>query len=79
MALLFLIGGLPTIIGAAVGFYFSSIGFNTLIDGLAIGAILYVILPMTKHQLKDIDPRKQKLVYAGIFIGFLIGFLVNLI
>ena len=79
MALLFLVGGLPTVIGGIVGFYYSSTLFNVLFDGLAIGAILYVILPMIKHQLKDIDPLKQRLVYAGIFLGFLVGFLVNLI
>ena len=79
MALLFLIGGLPTVIGSIAGFFFSSNPFNMFVDGLAIGAILYVILPMIKHQLKDIDHVGQKLVYAGIFIGFLIGFIVNLI
>ncbi len=79
MALLFLVGGLPTVIGGIMGFFFSSTAFNTLFDGLAIGAILYVILPMIKHQLRDIDPIKQKLIYTGIFLGFMIGFLVNLI
>lgn len=79
MALLFLVGGLPTVIGGIAGFYYSSTTFNVFFDGLAVGAILYVLLPMTKHQLKDMDPIKQKLVYSGIFLGFLIGFLVNLI
>ena len=79
MAVLLFIGGFPTVIGGILGFYFSSTPFNIFVDGLAVGAILYVILPMIKHQLKDIDPIKQKLVYAGIFLGFLIGFLVNLI
>ncbi len=79
MALLLLVGGLPTVIGGVVGFYYSSVSFNIFFDGLAMGAILYVILPMIKHQLRDIDHTKQKLTYAGIFIGFLLGFLVNLI
>lgn len=79
MLLLFLVGGLPTVIGGITGFFYSSTTFNIFFDGLAIGAILYVILPMVKHQLKDIDHVKQRLVYAGIFVGFLIGFLVNLI
>jgi zinc transporter, ZIP family len=79
MAMLFLIGGLPTVIGGIAGFYFSSMTFNIFFDGLAIGAIVYVILPMIKHQIKDVDRMKQKLIYVGIFIGFLIGFLVNLI
>lgn len=79
MLLLFLIGGLPTVVGGIAGFYYSSTLFDVFFDGLAIGAILYVILPMIKHQLKDIDPTKQKLVYTGIFLGFIIGFLVNLV
>lgn len=79
MALLFLVGGLPTVIGGITGFYYSSTIFNVLFDGLAVGAILYVTLPMIKHQLKDIDPIKQKLVYIGIFLGFIVGFLVNLV
>lgn len=79
MALLFLVGGLPTVIGGVVGFYYSSTTFNIFFDGLAIGAILYVILPMIKHQIKEIDNLKQRLVYTGIFLGFLLGFLVNLI
>lgn len=79
MATLFLVGGLPTVIGGIVGFYCSSVSFNVFFDGLATGAILYVILPMIKHQLRDIDHIKQRLIYAGIFIGFLLGFLVNLI
>ncbi len=79
IVLLLFIASFPTIIGGVIGFYFSSTIFNIFVDGLAIGAILYVILPMIKRQLKDIDPIKQKLVYAGIFLGFLIGFLVNLV
>ncbi len=79
ISLLLLIGCIPTIIGGVAGFYYSSALFNLFFDGLAIGAILYVIMPMTKHLLKDIDPMHQKVAYAGIFIGFLVGFLVNLI
>lgn len=79
MLLLFLVGGLPTVIGGIAGYYYSSATFNIFFDGLAIGAILYVILPMIKHQLRDIDHAKQRLIYAGIFLGFLLGYLVNLI
>ncbi len=79
MLLLFLVGGLPTVLGGIAGYYYSSTLFNVFFDGLAIGAILYVILPMIKHQLKDIDPTKQRTIYLGIFLGFLIGFLVNLV
>lgn len=76
---LFLVGGIPTILGGAVGFFYSSHAFNIFFDGLAVGAILYVIIPMIRHQVRDVDNMRQKLVYVGIFLGFLIGFLVNLI
>ncbi len=79
MLILFLIGGLPTVIGGAIGFYYSSALFSIIFDGLGLGAILYVILPMIKHQFKDIDHIKQRAMYAGIFLGFILGFLVNLI
>lgn len=76
---LFLVGGLPTILGGALGFYYSSKIFNVFFDGLAIGAILYVILPMLKVLLKDTDYIKQRIAYSGIFIGFALGFIVNLL
>jgi ZIP family zinc transporter len=79
MLILFLVGGLPTVIGGVMGFYYHSTTFDVFFDGLAIGAILYVILPMIKHQLKDVDHIKQRQIYIGIFVGFLVGFLVNLI
>ncbi len=79
MIMLFAVGGIPTVLGGAIGYYYSSSAFNIFFDGLAIGAILYVIIPMIRHQVKDIDNLKQKLVYIGIFVGFLLGFLVNLI
>jgi ZIP family zinc transporter len=77
--LLLLVGGLPTIIGGAVGFYYSSNVLDLVFDGLAIGAILYVILPMLKNAFRDMDHAKQRMVYLGVFLGFLIGFIVNLV
>ena len=79
LLILLLIGGFPTVLGGIAGFYYSSTSFNVFFDGLAIGAILYVIIPMLKHQFKETDQIKQKLIYFGIFLGFLVGFLVNLI
>lgn len=77
--LLLLIGGLPTVIGGAVGFYYTSNVFDLVFDGLAIGAILYVILPMLKTAFREMDYAKQRMVYVGVFLGFLVGFLVNLL
>ncbi len=34
---------------------------------------------MLKMQFREMDIPKQKIAYAGVFIGFAIGFLVNLI
>ncbi len=79
MLLLFLIGGIPTIVGGAVGFYYNSISLDLAFDGIAIGAILYAILPMLKALFRESSPRMQRLSYLGVFLGFLLGFLVNLV
>jgi len=79
MALLFLVGGLPTIIGGGVGYFFSSTVLNLVFDGLAIGAMLYVILPILRSLMKDSDGLAMRMVYMGTFLGFVLGFLVNLI
>ena len=82
LALFFLVGGLPTIAGGLVGYYWASTYLDILFDGLAIGAILYVILPMLRIAFRPADPPdatylKQRLTYIGILAGFLIGFAVN--
>jgi len=79
MMVLFLIGGIPTIVGGAVGFFYNSVLLDLAFDGIAIGAILYAILPMLKALLREPSLDLQRLSYFGIFIGFLLGFLVNLV
>jgi zinc transporter, ZIP family len=79
MLLLFLVGGLPTILGGGIGFFYNTSYFDLLFDGIAIGSILYVILPMFKMLLRDSDHVAQRIAYIGVFIGFIVGFLVNLI
>jgi len=79
MLVLFLIGGIPTIIGGAVGFFYNSAMLDLAFDGVAIGAILYAILPMVKALFRESSPKLQRLSYLGIFLGFLLGFLVNLV
>lgn len=81
---LFFIGGIPTVIGGAVGFYYDSTSFNTIFDGVAIGAIVYVIIPMIKSCFRstgsvELDITKQRFVYIGMLIGFVVGYLVNII
>jgi zinc transporter, ZIP family len=81
---LFLVGGIPTIVGGAIGYFWNSHLFLLVFDALAIGAIVYVILPMLRTAFRPLETRAQsvarnRLVYLGVMIGFAIGFLVNAI
>jgi zinc transporter, ZIP family len=73
-----MIGGAPTILGGAVGYYYNATIFDLVFYGLAIGTMLYVILPMLRHLLTA-DPSKLGVAYAGVFVGFVLGFAVNLL
>jgi zinc transporter, ZIP family len=78
------LGGFPTIAGAALGYFYSSPELNLVFDSLAIGAILYTIVPMLRISFRPSDPPeptylKQRLVYLGLLLGFLVGFAVNAI
>lgn len=73
----FLIGGIPTIIGGGVGYYFNSASLDLVFDGLAIGAIIYVILPMLRVILTGTGRSLRQYVYLSIFSGFIVGMLVN--
>jgi zinc transporter, ZIP family len=82
VAALFLVGGLPTIAGGAIGYFYNNGTLDVLFDALAIGAILYVVVPMLKVSFRpESTPlgsfQKQRLVYFGLLVGFLLGFLVN--
>jgi zinc transporter, ZIP family len=79
MILFFLIGGLPTIFGGVIGFFYNGTILDVGFDGAAIGAILYAILPMLRMLFRETDRVYQRLGYLGVFLGFIIGFLVNLI
>jgi ZIP family zinc transporter len=78
MSALFLLGGIPTIIGGAVGFYYNFPIFDILFDGLAVGSILYVLAPMFKSIFRQ-SVSMQRLIYVGLCLGFMLGFVVNLI
>jgi zinc transporter, ZIP family len=82
MAGLFLVGGLPTLIGGAIGYFWSNSLFLVVFDALAIGAITYVILPMLRVafrplETRELSMRRNRLVYLGVMVGFLLGFAVN--
>jgi zinc transporter, ZIP family len=81
---LYLVGGLPTVLGGAIGFFYSSSALAVLFDGAAIGSILYVLVPMIRGVLRPLPTpaasyARSRLVFLGILAGFLLGFLVNAI
>lgn len=74
----YFIGGFPTILGGVLGYYYASPFFEVLFDGLAIGAIIYVIIPMLRTLFRQADHAKaQPLLYLGIVLGFIVAFAVN--
>lgn len=101
LLLMFLIGGVPTIVGGGAGYFYNSNVLDVAFNGIAIGAILYVILPMFRILFREPDAvsevmvkdsetveevsnklvhiLNQRAVYIGIFVGFVIGWLVNLV
>lgn len=81
---LFLIGGVPTVLGGAIGYFWSSSLFLVIFDALAIGALAYVILSLMRVAFRVLDSReasirRNRIVYIGALVGFLIGFAVNAI
>lgn len=79
MVMMFLIGGITPVIGGTIGYFYNSIIFDMIFDGIAIGSILYVILPMFKMLFRESEAPRQRVAYFGVFLGFVVGFLVNLI
>lgn len=84
LAALFFVAGITTVIGGLIGFFYSSTTVEILFDALAIGAILYVLVPMLRNALRPLATREESrardlLVYLGLLGGFVLGFLVNAI
>ncbi len=77
---LYFIGGFPTIAGSLIGYHYANPSLNIIFDGLAIGAIIYVLIPMSRNLFRQADlARVQSLIYSGVIAGFIIGFAVNAI
>ncbi len=79
---LYLVAGVPTIVGGLLGFVWSSDLFLVIFDAAAVGAIAYIMLPMLRGAFRPLETRaasvrRDRIVYAGVLVGFLIGFLVN--
>ena len=103
LCMMFLIGSVPTILGGGIGYVYNSNVLDVLFNGIAIGTILYVILPMfrilfrepreeptqvvaiipqgskEKHGHTLVHALTQRAIYLGIFIGFALGWIVNLV
>lgn len=82
MSLLFLVGGLPTLAGGVLGYFFNSPSLDILFDAVAVGAILYSLLPMLRAAFRSAQGpegsvRRVRLLYLGFLVGFAVGFLVN--
>jgi zinc transporter, ZIP family len=80
----FLLGGVPTILGAGIGYFWTSNYFTVGFDAMAIGTCLYAIIPMFKVAFRPVpdameNALKSRLTYIGIGLGFAVGFLVNAI
>ncbi len=71
ISLLFLIGAIPTIAGSTIGYFYSSPYLNVAFDAMAIGSILYVLLPMLKSVFSSSGTGKG--IYLGLMGGFLVG------
>jgi len=79
IAVALMIGGLPTILGGALGYFYNATIFDLVFYGLAVGTMLYVILPMLRHVLAGTASNRLGVAYAGVFVGFVLGFAVNLL
>lgn len=73
------VGGAPTVLGGALGYIYNATIFDLVLYGLAVGTMLYVILPMLRNLLSEPDSGRLGLAYAGVFVGFVLGFAANLL
>lgn len=80
LSMLFFIGAVPTVTGSLVGYFYSNVYLSVLFDSLAIGSILFIIVPMLHTIFRSVDSEQGgNIVYLGIIAGFVLGFLVNII
>jgi ZIP family zinc transporter len=71
-----LIGGGPTFVGTVVGAVFTSDLLSVVFYGLAAGAILYVVLQMSRPMLA---PATRNVVVMFVVVGFLLGVVTDFI
>jgi zinc transporter, ZIP family len=71
-----LIAGGPTFLGTAIGSFFTADVVSILFYALAAGAILYVVLQMSRPMLA---PATRTVVMVAIVAGFLLGYTTDVI
>ncbi len=71
-----LVGGGPTVLGTIVGSQFNAPILSILFYGLAAGAILYVVMQMTRPML---GPETRNVALLGIMAGFVLGYVTDLV
>jgi ZIP family zinc transporter len=76
LLLLGLIGGGPTVLGAALGHQFTSDPLTVLFLALAAGSILYVVVQLIGLALRA---QRPPLLYAGLLVGLAAGFVTDMI
>ncbi len=84
LASLFFLAGITTVLGGVIGYFHTTVLVEVFFDALAIGAILYVLVPMLRGAFRPLATpeagrARDRLVYLGLLGGFLLGFLVNAI
>ena len=76
LALMGLIGGGPTFLGAAIGHEFTSDPLSVLFLTLAAGSILYVVIQLTGIALRS---DRRTLLYWGVLAGLAAGFVTDMV
>ena len=71
-----LIGGGPTFLGTVLGSFLHTAPLSILFYGLAAGAILYVVLQMSRPMLA---PASRDVATVGVVVGFLLGFTTDVL
>ncbi|MCI4317736.1 MAG: zinc permease [Thermoplasmata archaeon] len=71
-----LIGGGPTFVGTILGSLVHVSLLPLVFSGLAAGAILYVVLQMSRPMLA---PASRSAAICGVLVGFVIGFLTDVV
>ena len=78
LALLGVIGGLPTFLGTAVGFAWVSQGLQVLFFAIAAGSILFVVMELFHVCRTYATPVLVTwMILAGIFLGFATDFVLE--